>query len=287
MRRGVSTEIALVALLFFLSACSDPSPGAPSRPGDARRLNAPLPGESAVDRPHVVFSERSFVITKLGTPTRPPVSGASTPSSATLASDDPSIVLVDPSGQLVAVRNGRARVRALNGEGSVLQVEVKAAAAVRIDPPRLSVRPGESSRLRIVNEETGELLPAAAASWVSDSPTLVSVREGIVRAGQRPTTVRVMVRYGDAVATGVVAVRSELGEHLAIDPPQGRLRVGEVRLFRAHAAGGGVGAEWASGDASVVAAIGQGLFQARSAGRTNVCASANAERVCSSVEVKP
>lgn len=273
----------LVASLYLLSACGGGS-DRESRLEGARRLNAPGPGESAMDRPHVVFSRRSLVIDRLGVPVDAPVSVGSTPSPATIRSDNPSVVEVTGAGHLLASRNGTARIETLHGEGAVLFVEVKTAEAIAIVPPHAELSLGASTALAVVDAVTGERLSPSVAEWRSSPPGVVFVRDGVVTAADRAGTARVMVRYGSGEAQADVVVRG-YGGKLSLSPVKVRLRVGEVRAFQAFSDAGAVQARWSVRDGRVIVHLGQTLFRARSVGRTKVCASALGSEGCSDVEV--
>lgn len=256
--------------------------GHPTTPPD--RSSSPPAGTSPVDRPYVVFSERTLVITRLGVPVRPPVSVGSRPSPATLSSEDSSVVEIAQTGELVARGNGRTKIVTLNGEGSVLAVEVKAVDAITLRADALELAPGGSAHLTLADANSGDELPGSSAAWTSSSPERASVLDGVVRAGVASGPVRVTVRYGDVQANVDLVVRPSAAS-LSVAPAQMRLRVGEVRSFRAYTADGPAVARWTSRDGRVLASIGEGLFQARSTGQTVVCASAYERNACAGVEV--
>lgn len=273
---------ASAALCLWLAACDrEPDPG--TRLEEARKLNAPAPGDSAMDRPHVVFSRRSLVIDRLGVPNAPPVSVGSSPSPATMRSSNPAIVEVTSTGELRASRNGTVRIETLHGEGSSLEVEVRAVDAIEIVPSRVELRPGESSALAIIDLASGERLSPTAAEWRSSPSGIAIVRDGTVLAGELPGTTQVIGRYGGMEARAEIVVRR--GGRLSLIPEKVRLKLGEVRAFQAHSEHGAVNARWVSRDGRVIAHLGQMLFQARSVGRTKVCASADGSEGCSDVEV--
>lgn len=282
MRRTMRSGV-FAALCLLLAACggSDREP----RLEEARRLNAPGPGESAMDRPHVVFSRRSLVIDQLGIPVDAPVSVGSTPSPATMRSGDSSVVEVTGAGQLLARHNGTAWIETLHGEGAKLLVEVKGVDAIALVPPGVELSPGASTTLALVDAASGEHLSPSVAEWRCTPPGVAIVRDGAVTANGRPGTAQVIVRYGLAEARADVVVRGSAGK-LLLSPEKVRLRVGEVRAFQAFSDGGAVTASWSTRDGRVIAHLGQTLFQARSVGRTKVCASALGSEGCSDVEVE-
>ncbi len=240
-----------------------------------------------MDRPHVVFSRRSLVIQRLGVPVAPPVSVPSRPSPETMSSDDPATVRVEASGALVGLRPGRATIRTLHGEGSSLEVEVRAPRAIRVEPQQLRLEPDRSEALEVFDADSGERLPPEAAEWASDAPPRATVIRGRVQAGTEVGPASVSVRFGDAEGRALVLVGVAGHEPLSVSPARVRLRVGEVRAFQAFSRNGPVGAEWTSSDMRVAVPLQAGLFHARSAGRVSICATAQGRRACSSVEVSP
>jgi hypothetical protein len=186
-----------------------------------------------VDRPFVVFSQPSLVIDKLGEPYRAPVSGGSSPSPATIRSDDPSVVEVRQDGAIVGTRNGRTTLRTLSGEDSTLEIEVRAVGEITIEPLRLEIEPGGSAPLAAVDVATGARLDRGATIWISDDPAVVSVRGGTAFAGAGPGAAHITARYGAAMATALVSVRARAAATLAVAPTVVRLRTGEVRAFQA------------------------------------------------------
>ncbi len=286
MRRSRAALLPLVCFATGAIGCQEPS--RPQQAGQGQRLaNAPAAGESAVDRPHVVFSQRSLVIARLGVPTVPPVSVPSRPSPETMRSDDPATVRVHESGTLVGLRPGRTTIRTLHGEGSSLEVEVRAPRTIRVEPQRLDLEPERAGALDIFDADSGERLPPEAAQWVSDAPRRATVIGGRVQAGSEMGPASVSVRFGDAEGRALVLVRGAAGGSLSVNPARARLRAGEVRAFQAFNRSGPVSAEWTSSDRRVAAPLQAGLFHARSAGRANICATALGRRACSSVEVSP
>lgn len=289
MTRVLTLRAALACAVAFLVACDSLGRGGPAGPvaaPDPHHLNAPAPGASAVDRPHVVFSERELVITELGVPTRAPVSAGSQASEMTMRSENPSIVAVAPDGMLVGLAPGRARVVTLSGEGSVLDVEVREARALALEPASLTVEAGRSAEFRLVDAVTQEDLSPKAAEWSSSAPGTATVRSGVVHAGNAPGVVEVTARYGGREVRGEVVVRDPRGA-LEVTPARLRLKVGQVALVQAMSPGGSVAAAWTATSPEVVAAPGGGLVQGRRAGRSRLCAHALGQKACADVEVKP
>jgi len=116
--------LAVLGSLLLLQACEapprDPAAGASTTPELEARL---AQARQRLDGEHVVFSEPSMLIERLGVPLAPPVTVGSRPALATLASDDPGVVSVEEDGRLLAHRAGRTLLRAV-GSSSVLAVVV-------------------------------------------------------------------------------------------------------------------------------------------------------------------
>lgn len=270
------------ALLVALAACQDPS-----RPqADASRLaNAPAPGESSVDQPHAVFTASRLVIPRLGVPVSTPLTQTSTPSSATMRSEDPGIVSVTSDGKLLGMRPGTTRIVA--AAGAALEVEVRALDGIAAAPGRLTLEPGRSAQIELFDPATEDRLPAEDAEWTSDNPAVAAVRQGRVDAGDSAGSATIRARYAgfEVRAEVVVSPSGDLG--LVLNPSQLKMRPGEVRQFQASTRSGPVPAAWDSRNPAVLALVQDGLFQAKAPGRATICASAQGRRACSKVEVTP
>lgn len=167
---------------------------------------APAAAAPVPPAPFVVFTKSRLVIDQLWHPVPAPVTVGSQPSPETLWSDAPDVVEVSAGGALVARRNGRATVRARGGEGSQLEVEVRAVSAFSVRPAKLTLRPGATGKLEIVAAGSGELIPPEAAQWASDAPQVVVVIGGTVEAGARVGAANILVTYGGQSARALVAV---------------------------------------------------------------------------------
>lgn len=285
--RPVAPLLLCLAALHVSGCEAGPGGQDSSHSRDTWPANAPPAGASLVDRPFVAFNQPTLVINRLGVPVATPVSVGSSPSPATIRSDDLSIVRVDASGALVGVANGVTRVRPSDLQGRSLEVTVRAASAVAIRPDHQELEPGRAGPLRLVDALTDEELPLAGGEWSSSSPRVASVQDGIVQAGQETGRAFVQVRYGESVAHAMVTVSKEPSHGLTVSPPGGRLRPGELRYFRASSRDGPVPARWLSGNAAVLAVVGEGLFQAMKPGRATACADAQGMKACATVEVAP
>lgn len=237
-----------------------------------------------LDRAFVVFSSPRLVIDRLGIPVAAPVTVGSRPSPGTLASDTPEIVSIDASGALVAHRNGIATVRA-TGSDSVLQVEVRAVEAIRVDPEEVTLKAGERTRLRVFADAVE--LPAEAIRWGTSAPAIATVDRGEVRAGVAGRAV-VVARYGEQSANSRVLVASGPGPAFSVAPSHPTLRVGEVVAFRALSPQGPLdgSATWTSGNGRVLVHLAGNVFKAAAKGEALVCAVALQRKTCTKVGVR-
>ncbi|WP_242370777.1 hypothetical protein [Anaeromyxobacter sp. SG26] len=248
----------------------------------ARELSAPRVGEAWADRPHVVFTKQSLLITTLNVPVRLPATLPSRPSPDTIRVGDSSVVVVQDDGSVIALREGRTRIEAVSGK-STLDVEVLPAQAIDLSPGRARIERGGTLELQLTDVSSGKRLPASAATWITSSPERLVVRDGVAYATGVAGPVTVLARYGDAEAQAEIEVQKAV--RLELNPADARMRPGDVRLFRLEGGNAGERVAWSSTAPRVLASAGQGLFQARKNGRARVCAAALEERVCAIVEV--
>src|SRR5882672_1011227 len=82
----------------------------------------------------VVFSQPKLFLAALN-PVAAPVVPGSTPSPATMASSNPEVVSVQPDGTLAPHRNGKATIRAAQGDTGQLEILVQTVQSLRIEPP--------------------------------------------------------------------------------------------------------------------------------------------------------
>lgn len=179
-----------LAVLFALGVMSCGNVSAP--PPDSSKTG-PRGGEAAVDKPFVAFKEPSVSIDRLELPVAAAVAPGSSPSPATMVSDTPDVVSIQADGTLVAHRNGRATIRALQGGGS-LTVEVIAASGMRAEPRTLRVGPGTAALPVLMSGDA--TVPAGAASWFSNAPDVAMVEDGRIRAGPSKGTATLTAVYG-------------------------------------------------------------------------------------------
>src|SRR5882762_6670527 len=122
-RESVTAAIALCAVTLSCTPASGPEQ--PSQP-PAR---------------FVAFRAPKMLLDRLEKPTEPPYAVGSSRAGDMLVSSDPSVVGVDPAGNLIAHHNGKAVIRATGG--ATLEVTVQSARLLKITPSRLEIEPGD------------------------------------------------------------------------------------------------------------------------------------------------
>lgn len=196
------TMVLAALIAAGMTSCGNPSPAPP-----AAGTVGPEAGEAAVDKPFVGFRQATLAIDRFETPVALPVTPGSSPSSTTLASDAPDVVSIQADGSLVAHRNGRATIRALQGRGT-LAVEVLAESGLRAEPPTLRVGFGMAA-LPVL--KVGEaVIPADAASWYSNAPDVAMVEDGKIRAGPAKGMATLTAVYGSEKVQVTVVVGSQV-----------------------------------------------------------------------------
>ncbi len=176
-------------LAATLAACGGSAPALP-----VQQKVGPVAGEAAIDKPFVGFQQSSLTISRLETPVAPPVTPGSMPSPTTIGSDSPEVVGIQADGSLVAHRNGRATIRALQG-GGTLAVEVLASTGLHAEPP--SLRTGPGTHALPVLRSGDATVPAGSVSWFSSAPDVAMVEDGRIRAGPSRGTATLTAVYGD------------------------------------------------------------------------------------------
>lgn len=277
MRGSAQTNrwcLGAVLAAMIAAGCQAPPPTSRSSEDDAASAIRALPE-------HVVFTAGSLDITALEEPVALPVTVPSEPSPATVTSDDPDLVSIDPAGRAVAHAEGSTRLRARGGESS-LDVRVSAPEAIRIDLETSRLEPGSSSAVT-VRDSRGREIPPAAVRWETADPSALVVVGARVHALKKSGGFGLTAHVGRAKAS--VELKVGATGRPAVLPLQARLKVGEVVLFRVADAAAGVDAWVTEGNA--VVSLGQGVVEGRRPGRSRVCARISSELVCSKVEVFP
>ncbi len=130
-------------------------------------------------------------------------------------SDDDQIALVDASGKVHAVREGRTQVRAMLGDvTSSIEVTVIArpAAQIRIEPHRPTVAVGEFVTLdATVLDADGATLTGRNVTWTSSDAKVVDVNASGVCEARKPGGVRITAACERARATTKLSVGAAAG----------------------------------------------------------------------------
>jgi hypothetical protein len=144
-------------------------------------------------------------IARLETPTEPPYAVGSTHAGDMLVSSDQTVVGVDPAGNLVAHRNGKASIRATGG--AALEVTVQAVRSLQIRPSRLEIEPGKKQDIEVTAEQ-GEHVAPGSIRWRTTDPNIAVVVGSTVQAGMTQGTAALSAELGDANADLTVVVRA-------------------------------------------------------------------------------
>jgi hypothetical protein len=282
MRIHVTFVLVVAACAAGCAQC-----GAPEPLSEVERPTAPAPGESPLDRPFVVFGARQVILDRLDSPVDVPVTPGSRASRATMESEDPSVVEIDAQARMVGLRAGRTFLRSRSNGDSRIEVVVRPATSLSIEPAQLVLVPGAKGTLTLVDPGTGAALDPAVATWSIAPADVASVWRDEVRAGVKGGRAVVTASYGGLVATSEVLVRAVPDRRILVNPAAARARVGQVLAFEAFDQGGRVAAPtWRSSDDRVLKALTGGLFAAAHAGKARVCAGTDGDG-CATVEVMP
>jgi hypothetical protein len=198
-------------------------------------------------------------------------------------SSDPAIVSIEPDGSLIGHANGTATIHAPATE-SVLHVHVRQVSSIRINPGRVDLDQGASTRLSVFGDDEVELLPGGVQWAVTDAAVIIVSPEGIVTARSHGRA-EAVARCGDVEARSSITVLAPPVPHFSVHPKSPRLAVGNIVTVQALALVGPVDVNWSSSSPGIVAALGNGVFRAVRRGTSDVCAIAGTRRSCTIVEV--
>jgi hypothetical protein len=257
------SRVLTFALALVVAACS----------GSGHELPA---AEARV----VAFRQRDLVIDHLESPTRPPYAVGSTPSRELLTSTNPSVVDLDPSGDLIGHRNGEAEIRAAGGAS--LHVLVRAVRSLKVEPNRLSIPVGGQAALRLFAD--GSSLPPEAVRWQTSDPNIAAASGSAVRAGLLAGTATLTAMAGDGQASVEVAVTPRLLAGVNVQPTHAELKVGSVQRLSLDA-GALAGIDWTSSNKAVLQPMRDGLFYAKGIGKSKACAVAGDRKSCALISV--
>ncbi|HEY2028891.1 MAG TPA: Ig-like domain-containing protein [Myxococcales bacterium] len=218
-------------------------------------------------------------IDRIEKPVAPPYAAGSARGGGLLSSSNPAVVEADANGMLVAHRNGTATIRSRNGV--TLEVSVRAAHALRIEPPRLALKVGAEQVVEI--KADGEPVDGRAIRWLSEDPSVAVGTKLKVIAGRSPGLATLTATLGDARATLPVQV-DESDILLRVTPPQLRMTVGSMQQLHIPAVYSGA-VEWTTSNANVIQHLHDGLVLARATGHAGACASARGTRSCTRIDV--
>jgi len=261
--------LSLSCLALGFSCSTEPSGNPPAQ------LTAAGPGI------FVRFKQSKIFIDKFEEPFGVPAEIGSTLSNETLRSDSPQVVTVEKSGQLKAHMNGQARIRSTFDDGSFI-AEVAVTKTLWISPGEVELVSAQSVPVRLTGDGGLPINPEAVV-WTMSDPSLVRVEQGRIVAGSHSGRGHLIATYGGVRAESIVNVRPTTPAPLAFRSAPNLLRQGEVVRFELSDR---VDAKWSISRPRVLASLAPGLFQGKSKGRSEVCASTSfAQRICTLVEV--
>jgi len=186
-RESVTAAIALCAVTLSCTPASGPEQ--PSQP-PAR---------------FVAFRAPKMFLDRLERPTEPPYAAGSARGGDMLVSSDPTVVGVDPAGNLIAHRNGKASIRA--ADGAALEVTVQSARSLKITPSRFEIEPGARREVEVTIDD-GQRVAPEARRWQTSNPNIAAANGSTVQAGTIQGAVSLTAGLGDASAGVVVVVRA-------------------------------------------------------------------------------
>lgn len=268
-RKRSETELVSLICLVLAAACSADNDAVQGR-------QQPTPATRFVR-----FTQPRVFIDKLEEPVLVPAETGSSLSSDTLLSESPQVVSIERGGQLKAHMNGEARIHStLDGRSFI--AEVRATRTLWISPGEVELLPAQSVPVRLTGD-AGLLIDPEAVVWMTSDPSLVRVERGRIVGGSHSGRGHLVATYGGARAEALVTVRAPERNSLAFRSAPKLLRQGEVVRFELSER---VDAKWTLSRPKVLASLAPGLFQGKSRGRTEVCASTpSAQRICTVVEV--
>ena len=151
----------------------------------------------------------------------------------------PTVVRIDRTGSVTAVRPGRARIWAVAGtKRAVATVIVRQLppASIALHAPETRVLAKTSIPLVTdVRTSLGDELPRARVEFESTSSDVASVDESGRVYAHRPGTTTIRARAGSATAEIEIRVRTNTAVTYRVEPDPGTVRTGDVVRFRASA----------------------------------------------------
>jgi hypothetical protein len=277
--------VAAVAFVLLCAGCSDGTTAPPE----------PTPASIALSTSALTFTwiGQSRQVTAEVRDTRGnAISGVS----VTWASSHPNTATVTAAGMVTAAGNGSTTLTATTG-GLSRTVDVtvqQQPGRVRITPSTVSLsRLGETARLQAAVEDSGGVaMTATAATWTSQSPSIVQVSgDGTVTAVAAGSAV-IEARAGSAAAVANVVV-SQVATAISISPPSAVLHaVGATTTLRAtvtDASGASIDAApvmWTSSRPEVATVSSAGVVAAVASGETIVRATSGSLSATASVSVQ-
>ncbi|MDE2728366.1 MAG: Ig-like domain-containing protein [Gemmatimonadota bacterium] len=125
-------------------------------------------------------------------------------------SSDPAVAVVDSTGLVTAVNNGRAMITAMSGEAaaSVVATVSLTVARIEVEPASVSLMSaGETVQLSaIVYDRNDTVIPGAAVTWSSSDPSVASVSTSGLVTAKMNGEVQVTASFGDQSGSARIEV---------------------------------------------------------------------------------
>ncbi len=230
----------------------------------------------------VVFTQPELAISRWLEPIALPVTAGSKPSPATIRSDAPEIVSIEPNGRLVAHADGMTIVRA-SGTGSTLRVRVAQTSSIRLVLPR-RMSEGESVLARPFAEDGTELLGSSVRWSVTASEVAIVTGWGLVTA-RSPGRTELIGLYGGHEGRVILEVEPRATPDFTVRPANPHISIGSLVSLQAISSAGPLEATWTSSAPRIAALLGGSIVRGVQPGKAVVCARASSRRSCTTVEV--
>lgn len=201
--------------LFLVLACGDDDDpaGPPSGGGDSTPARVRLSSTSLT----FIAIDDSVQLTA----TVENASGQPVSATVTWESEDEEVVVVRPSGWVVAKADGSAKVVATTGSlADTAEVEVARVPAIIVpDEDRVWVGEGRTETVTaVVQDRNGHEIPGVEVTWTSRDPAIATVTdEGVVTGRRRGGKTEIVAGAGEASTAIPVEVMDQLFYHTPND----------------------------------------------------------------------
>jgi uncharacterized protein YjdB len=215
----------------------------------------------------------------------------------TYTSSDASVVAISNTGRVTGIAPGSASVTAESeGKRGSANITVSAVSAeiIAVEPESVSVVIGAKAQLvASARAKDGTPLPGRTPSWVSGSPTIVTVTSSGEVTGVAIGQAAILATIDGVTAVARVFVRQIPVGTVAVSPTSTSLQIGATTQFSVVVRDslGTVVTDrpvsWSSSNAGVASISSSGLVTAIAAGSANVLATAGGKSGSATITVSP